>query len=253
MKIQALIVDDEPWARKRIATLLKSEEDVEVVGECCDGADAIRKITQLSPDLIFLDIQMPEVNGFEVVEAVGPKEMPPVIFATAYDKYALQAFDANALDYLLKPFDEERFHKALARARNQMGRGKNDSQALRSLLTSLRESGKYLGRLAVKSRGRVIFLQVSEIDWLEASGNYVTLHVGRDAHLLRTTMTALEPKLDAMQFVRIHRSTIVNLDRVKELQPWFHGEQVLLLKDGTKLTVGRAYRDRMDKHVNNMA
>jgi two-component system LytT family response regulator len=247
-----LIVDDAPWARKRIATLLKSEPDFEVVGECCDGADAIHKISELSPDLVFLDVQMPEADGFEVVEAVGAQEMPVVIFATAYDKYALQAFDANALDYLLKPFDEERFQKALVRARNQLSRGSNDSQVLRSLLASLREGSKHLNRLAVKSRGRVIFLQVSEIDWLEASGNYVTLHVGHETHLLRTTMNALEPKLDSSRFVRIHRSKIVNMNRMKELQPWFQGEQVLVLKDGTQLTVGRTFRDRLDRLVKNM-
>ena len=246
-------MDDEPWARKRIATLLKSEPDIEIVGECCDGINAVRKISELSPDLVFLDVQMPEGNGFEVMEAVGVKEMPAVIFVTAYDKYALQAFDANALDYLLKPFEEERFQKALARARVQLEQGKNNSQILQAFVASLRESGKYLSRLAVKSRGRIIFLQVAEIDWLEASGNYVTLHVGREEHLLRTTMNALEPKLDSSQFARIHRSRMVNLDRMKELQPWFQGEQVLLLKDGTKLTVGRAFRERLDKLVKNMA
>jgi two-component system LytT family response regulator len=252
MKIRVLIVDDEPWARKRIATLLRAEADVEIVGECADGATAITKIGELSPDLVFLDVQMPEVDGFDVIEAVGPEHMPPVIFATAYDRYALQAFDAHALDYLLKPFDEERFQKALNRARKDLQRGNGETQsALRSLLKTLQEGQKCLRRLVVKSGGRVVFLKASDVDWFEATGNYVTLHVGRDSHLLRGTMNALEPKLDPDQFVRIHRSAIVNLDRVKELQPWFRGEQVLALKDGTELTVGRAFRDRLQQFLEN--
>jgi len=246
MKMRVLIVDDEPWARKRIASLLKPEADVEIAGECSTGADAINKIEVLSPDLVFLDVQMPEINGFEVVDAVGPESMPLVIFATAYDGYALKAFDAHAFDYLLKPFDEERFRHALDRARRELQRPRTASEMpLRSLLDSLRKGSSYLSRLAVKSCGRIIFIKAKEIDWVEASGNYVTLHVGRESHLVRTTMNALEPKLDSEQFVRIHRSTIVNLDRIQELQPWFRGEQVLMLKDGTKLKVGRVFRDRL--------
>jgi two-component system LytT family response regulator len=251
MKIRVLIVDDEPWARKRIATLLKSEKDVVVVGQCVDGSQAIEKIIGHSPDLVFLDVQMPEANGFEVVEAIGAERMPLIIFATAYDKYALQAFDAHALDYLLKPFDEERFYKALNRVRKDIESHSHSPKALASLLDSLREGRQYLQRLAVKSGGRVTFLKSSEVDWFEASGNYVTLHVGREVHLLRTTMNSLEPKLDANQFVRIHRSVIVNLDRVQEIQPWFRGEQVAILNGGTRLTVGRGFRDRLTKLLRN--
>lgn len=252
MKIRVLIVDDEPWARKRIATLLKAEVDVEIVVECADGGTAIKKISELSPDLVFLDVQMPEVDGFDVIEAVGPERMPLVIFATAYDKYALQAFDAHALDYLLKPFDEERFQRALDRARKDLQREKGGSEStLRALLKTLQEGHKYLQRLVVKSGGRVVFLKASDIDWFEATGNYVTLHVGRDSHLLRGTMNALEPKLNSEQFIRIHRSAIINLDRIKALQPWFRGEQVLVLKDGTELTVGRAFRDRLQQFLEN--
>ena len=247
-----LIVDDEPWARRRIATLLETERDIEVVGECADGSGAIEKIIDLSPDLVFLDVQMPELDGFEVVDAVGPDRMPLVIFATAYDKYALQAFDAHALDYLLKPFDEERFYRALDRARRELQQGKASlDNNLRALLGSLRNGRKYLQRLAVKSGGRVIFLRSTDVDWFEASGNYVVLHAGRDSHLLRGTLNALENKLDAAQFLRIHRSTIVNLDRVKELQPWFHGEQVLVLQDGTQLSVGRGFRERLKQFLGN--
>lgn len=247
-----LIVDDEPWARRRIATLLETERDIEVVGECADGPGAIEKITDVSPDLVFLDVQMPEFDGFEVVEAAAPDHMPLVIFATAYDKYALQAFDAHALDYLLKPFDEERFYKALGRARRELQQGKASlDNNLRALLGSLGNGRKYLQRLAVKSGRRIIFLKSTDIDWFEASGNYLTLHAGRDSYLLRGTLNDLVRKLDAAQFLRIHRSIIVNLDRVKELQPWFHGEQVLVLQDGTQLTVGRGFRQRLKQFLGN--
>lgn len=251
-QIQTLIVDDELWARRRIASLLKAEPDIQLMGECSTGADAIRSILQLSPDLIFLDVQMPNMDGFEVLDSVPPKQLPLVIFATAYDKYALHAFDVHAVDYLLKPFDEERFQKALNRARDDF-RQRNESaqDTLRALLESVRNDRKFLRRLVVKSAGRIIFVRSIDVDWLEASGNYVTLHVGRESHLFRTTMNALEPKLDPEQFVRIHRSAIVNLDRVKELQPWFHGEQLLLLKDGTKLSVGRGFRARLEPLLQN--
>ena len=212
MSIRAVIVDDEPWARRRIAALLKSEPDVEVAGECRGGVEAIEKIPELSPDLVFLDVQMPECDGFDVLEAIGPERMPPVIFATAYDKYAVRAFDAQALDYLLKPFDEERFQQAMGRARRELKLGKGASEALRAVLEAVRGKSQFLKRLAVKSGGRVVFLRAADIDWIEAAGNYVTLHVGRDRHMLRATMNSLEPKLDSEEFVRIHRSTIVNLE-----------------------------------------
>lgn len=248
MKIRSLIVDDEPWARKRIAALLRTEPDIEIVGECEDGEEAISKIAELSPDLVLLDVQMPKVDGFEVIEAIDPDRMPLVIFVTAYDEYALRAFDAHALDYLLKPFDEERFRKALERARKDLQRERAGTENdLRSLLDTLRHSRKYLQRLLVKSGGRVIFLRAADVDWFQASGNYIALHVGRESHLLRQTMNALEPKLDPDHFIRIHRSTIVNLDRVRELQPWFRGEQRLVLKNGTQLTVGRAFRDKLQR------
>jgi two-component system LytT family response regulator len=245
MKMRVLIVDDEPWARKRVVTLLRPEADVEIVGECSRGAEAVRAINDCAPDLVFLDVQMPEVDGFRVVEAVGPERMPLVIFATAYDKYAIQAFDAQAIDYLLKPFDDERFRKALNRAREEFKESAPSEQTLRELLESVRNGQRFLQRVIVNSGGRILFLKTSEIDWIEASGNYVTLHAGKASHMLRSTMNALEPKLDPQQFVRIHRSTIVNLDSVREVQPWFRGEQVLLLKDGTSLAIGRAFRHKI--------
>jgi two-component system, LytTR family, response regulator len=249
MKMRVLIVDDEPWARKRIATLLKPEADIEIVKECAGGEAAIQAITECAPDLVFLDVQMPEVDGFEVLDAIGPERMPLVIFATAYDKYAIQAFDAQAIDYLLKPFDEERFRKALYRARRELEGKISSETVLSKLLESLRGERRYLQRLVAKSGGRVLFLKLADIDWLEATGNYVTLHAGKESHMLRTTMTALEPKLDPEQFARIHRSAIVNLDRVRELQPLFRGENVLILKDGTQLSVGRAFRARLLQQI----
>jgi two-component system, LytTR family, response regulator len=251
-QIQTLIVDDEHWARRRIAVLLKAEPDIQVIGECSSGADALQSILEHSPDLIFLDVQMPNMDGFEVLDAIPVKRLPLVIFATAYDKYALRAFDVHAVDYLLKPFDEERFQKALSRARDDFQQRNNSAQeTLHALLESVRNDRKFLRRLVVKSCGRIVFLRSADIDWLEASGNYVTLHVGRESHLFRTTMNTIEPKLDPEQFVRIHRSAIVNLDRVKELQPWFHGEQLLVLKDGTKLSVGRGFRARLETFLQN--
>jgi two-component system, LytTR family, response regulator len=254
MKLRILIVDDEPWARKRIATLLKPEADVEIVGECQGGAEAVRAITEFAPDLVFLDVQMPEVDGFEVVEAVDPERMPLVIFATAYDRYAIQAFDAEAIDYLLKPFDEERFKKALNRARMEFKGKFSSKESLRELLESVRKGQRFLQRLIVRSGGRVLFLKAPDIDWIEASGNYVTLHTGKESHMLRTAMNALEPKLDPQQFVRIHRSAMVNLDHVREMQPWFRGEQVLVLRDGTRLSVGRAFREKfLQRAVNEVS
>lgn len=252
MKMRVLIVDDEPWARRRIATLLKREEDVEIVKECAGGEEAIQAITECAPDLVFLDVQMPEVDGFEVLDAIGPEHMPLVIFATAYDKYAIQAFDAQAIDYLLKPFDEERFRKALNRARRELDGKISSEMALSKLLESMRGERRYLQRLVAKSSGRVLFLKLGDIDWLEATGNYVTLHAGKESHMLRTTMNALEPRLDPAQFARIHRSSIVNLDRVREMQPLFRGEQVLILKDGTQLSVGRAYRAKLLQQIGNV-
>ena len=245
MNMRVLIIDDEPWSRKRIATLLKSEPDIEIVSECAGGEEAIRAITSSAPDAVFLDVQMPEVDGFEVLEAIGPERMPLVIFATAYDRYAIQAFDAQAIDYLLKPFDEERFKRALNRARREWEAKRSSEKVLSKLLESVRPQRHYLHRLVANSGGRVLFLKLADVDWIEATGNYVTLHAGKESHMVRTSMNALEPRLDPTQFVRIHRRSIVNSDRVREMQPLFRGEHVLMLKDGTQLNVGRAFRPRL--------
>ena len=244
--IRTLIVDDEPLARDRVKRLLRDEEDIEVVGECGNGKDAIEFIKSKNPDLVFLDIQMPEKSGLDVVKSLGGKRFPTIVFVTAYDKYALQAFDVHALDYLLKPFNRERIKRAVARAREQVEHRRmgNLDERLNSLIADLRSEKKYLERLVVKSVGRVFFLKTEEIDWIEAAGNYVKLHVGRDSHMIRETMNGIEAKLDPDKFLRIHRSTVVNIDRIKELHPMFSGDYAVILRDGTELALSRNYRDR---------
>ncbi len=249
MTIRALIVDDEPPARRRLRALLREEADVEVAGEYGDGRKAAAAIQEKHPDLVFLDIQMPEMNGFDVVAAVGVAEMPAIIFVTAYEQYALKAFEVSALDYLLKPFDKARFKAALQRVRKQLERPRVSgvSERLATLLETMEREKKYVQRLVVKSAGRIYFLRADEVDWIEAAGNYVTLHSGGQKHLIRDTMNALEERLDPEKFLRVHRSTIVNADRILELQPWFRGDYVLILRDGTKLNLSRHYRHRLPK------
>ncbi|HUJ21699.1 MAG TPA: LytTR family DNA-binding domain-containing protein [Bryobacteraceae bacterium] len=244
-KIKTLIVDDETLARRRIRRLLATEGDVEVIGECGDSQQAIDFIQERNPDLVFLDVQMPGMDGFSVVESLPPQTKPAVIFVTAFDQYALRAFDVHALDYLMKPFDRARFRKALDRARNQMRQ--RSPVVLDEQITKLLDSlqPKPPERLVIKSAGRIMFLRKDEIDWIEAADNYVRLHVGTDSHLLRETLGALESRLDSSKFLRIHRSTVVNIDRMKELQPWFHGDYVVILQDGTRLNLSRTYRDRV--------
>jgi two-component system LytT family response regulator len=251
--MHVLIVDDEPLARQRLRALLEAEPDVKVVGECADGREAVVAIRRHRPDLIFLDICMPELDGFGVLEALSEPPLPGVVFVTAYDRFALRAFEVHALDYLLKPFDRERFQKALQRARAQVGRAGSAEvgQQLRALLEDVRPGRKYLDRVVIKSASRVFFLRVEEIDWIEAAGNYLKLHAGAEAHLLRETMGNLEARLDPDKFLRIHRSTIVNIERIQELQPWFHGDYVVLLCDGTKLTLSRSYRQKFQDHFGN--
>ena len=250
-KIRTVIVDDEPLARERIRSLLENEPDVEIVGECRDGDEAVETVRKETPDLVFLDVQIPERNGFEVIETLGADRAPVIVFVTAYDQYALQAFEVHAVDYLLKPFDEERFHKALDRAREALRRprGTEVSERLLSLLKDLKQPAAYLDRLVVKSAGRLFFLRTEEVDWIESAGNYVCLHVGPESHLLRETMNGVEERLDPARFVRIHRTAIVNIDLVKELQPLFHGEYQVVLRDGTQLTLSRGYRERLQEVI----
>jgi two-component system, LytTR family, response regulator len=252
-KLRVIIVDDEPPARNKIRELIKSEQDVEIVDECTNGREAVQSITSNSPDLVFLDIQMPELDGFGVIEAIGPEQFPAVIFVTAYDQYAVQAFEVHAIDYLLKPFDRQRFQTALNRVKDHLQSNRHDdlNQQLDSLLRQLKGPKKQAERFVVKSGGRVFFLKNDEIDWIEAAGNYVRLHVGNETHLLRETMSAIQKKLDPALFIRIHRSTFVNIEKIKELQPWFHGEYVVIMRDGTQLTMSRSYRSNLPDLMGN--
>jgi len=247
MKIRTLIVDDEPLARERIRTLLKEEPDIELIGECDNGATAVETVAEQQPDLLFLDVQMPELDGFGVLDQIKHGPMPAVIFVTAHDTFALQAFEVHAVDYLLKPFDRERFKKALDRALQTIKRRQTDelSHRLSALLAEVKPESR-IDRLAIKSAGRVIFLRLDEIDWIEADDNYLNLHVGNESHLHRETMTAMEERLKGGKFMRISRSTIVNVDRIKELQPLFHGEYSVILRNGTRLTLSRGYREKLD-------
>ena len=258
-KIRTLIVDDEPLARRNLRVLLEKDPQIEIVDECRNGREAVKAINALAPDLIFLDIQMPELDGFDVLARVGPERIQAIIFVTAFDQYALKAFEVHALDYLLKPFDDERFAFALRRAKSQIEAREINrvSKRLLALLEereSQRESSavekSYLTRLMIKASGRVVLLKVGEIDFIEADGNYAKLHVGRKAHLLREKMHDLEGRLDPAKFVRIHRSIIVNLDRIKELHPHFNGDYIVVLEDGRQLRLSRTRRENLEARLN---
>ena len=250
-RIRTLVVDDEPIARERVLSLLQQEDDVEVVGECGDGAQAVAAIQHQVPDLVFLDVQMPGVDGFGVIEAIGPEKMPTVVFVTAYDEYALRAFEVHALDYLLKPFGRDRFRQTLTHARAHLERRRAGDlgRRLLALVKDLRRDQPRTDRLVVKSGGRLFFLRADEIDWVEAAGNYVRLHVGSTSHLLRETMNAIESRLDPEKFFRIHRSRIVNMERIQELQPWLNGEYAVLLRTGSRLTLSRGYREKLQDRL----
>lgn len=245
MKIRTLIVDDESLARERLRKLLQEDADIDLIGECTDGRAAVTKINKEAPHLVFLDVQMPELDGFGVLTELKEATRPVIVFVTAHDKFALRAFEVHAIDYLLKPFDKERFQIALRRATDHIRRRQTGelNERLSMLLADLKPETKGTDRLAVKSGGRVILLKTEDIDWVEAADNYVNLHVGAESYLLRETMAGLEGRLDPARFLRISRSTIVNVDRVRELEPMFHGEYVVTLKDATKLTLSRGYRD----------
>ena len=253
MKIRAAIVDDEPLARRRIRNLLTGERDVEVVAECANGKEAIESLEASSPDVLFLDIQMPEIDGFDVLQAIGVGRVPAVIFVTAYDQFALRAFEAHALDYLLKPFDDERFGAALQRARERIRQqqGGDLDRRLQELLENVRGDHGYARRLVVPSGHRSIFVRTEHIDWIEAERNYVRLHVGGRAYLLRENLTRIASALDPATFCRIHRSTIVNIDRIQAVESLFHGEYLVVLQDGTKLTSGRSYRRSLQAIMGN--
>ncbi len=243
---RAVVADDEVYARQRIIQLLAVEKDFEVVAECAHGGEAVEAIHKYRPEVLFLDIQMPELDGFGVLEAIGPEGMPPTIFTTAFNQHAIQAFEVNALDYLLKPIDPERMAKALERVRawhNASGPGDIRMQ-LEGLLAAVREEDAHLTRILVKHEEHHVILKIGDIQWVEAEDNYVRLHVDGTSHLLRMSMSTILSRLDPKQFRRIHRSSIVNLDQIHEVHPWFSGDHVVIMKDGTRLTMSRTYRDQ---------
>jgi two-component system LytT family response regulator len=262
-KIRALIVDDESLAREALSVMLDDDPDIEVIAECRNGREAVTVIREQSPDVVFLDIQMPEMDGFQVVEEVGAMRMPVTIFVTAYDKHALRAFEAHALDYLLKPFDHDRFNAALQRAKTFVRQQKlgEISESLFAMLQDLKlktgvdsptgaDQGnpekaarkEPIDRVVIKSGGRIYFLKIEEIDWVEGAGDYLTLHSGSQTHLIRETMGNFHAKLNPRKFLRIHRSTIVNIERIKDIRPLFKGDYVITLTSGARLKASRGYR-----------
>jgi two-component system LytT family response regulator len=257
--MDVLLIDDEPLARKRLRQFLREYEDCNILGECGDGREAVNRIRELRPDVVFLDVQMPEVSGLDVLNALEPLERPLVVFVTAHDEYAVRAFEVHAVDYLLKPFDRERFRAAYEHARAIV----DDRSAIaeREKLTALlSETGRMSpmpestpdmlhDRILVKTGTRVLFLNPCDIDWVEAAGNYVKLHVANDEYIVRESITRLEAMLAARQFARVHRSTIVNLNRVRELRPWFSGEMIIVMNSGTELKLSRTYRRDLEKRV----
>ncbi len=246
MTVRTLIVDDEAVARRRVRRLLGAEADVEIVGEAGDGISALSMIEQSRPDLVLLDVQMPEVDGFEIVRRLPPGAVPSVIFVTAFDRYALQAFDVCAIDYLLKPFTRERFALAVQRARDRL-RSRRADAGLEALVANLRVRPQYLSRLAVRAGTRIVLLDVEAIDWIQAADNYVTLHASGREYLLRESLSVLERQLDPSRFARIHRSTIVNVGRVAELAAATHGDFDVRLRDGTRLVLSRTWRERVEQ------
>jgi two-component system LytT family response regulator len=250
MGLRTLVVDDEPMARERIVGMLAQEPDVEVVGECADGAQAAAAIKSLSPDLVFLDIQMPVTDGFGALRRIEPELMPMIVFVTAYSEYALQAFNVRALDYLLKPFSRDRLQQTLSHAREQSERQRTGKlgKGLLALVENMTPR-KYEERIVVKSGGRVFFVRTDDIEWIEAAGNYVRLHLANQTHVFRETMNDMEARLDPERFVRIHRSRIVNADRIRALEPWTSGEYLLVLQNGAHLRLSRNYREQLHKRL----
>lgn len=249
MTIRAVIVDDEPLARDKLRGFLARHPDIELVGEAGDGLDAVRLIDEVRPDLVLLDVQMPELDGFEVLAAVEQEPLPYVVFVTAFDQYALQAFEQGALDYLLKPVAPDRFDRAIERALTRLGSGEAGLLAdrLARALEAVAPRREPVERFLVRDGGRSRLVPVREIEWIEAAGNYVKLHLRSESHLLRATMKLVENRLDPGRFARIHRTAIVNLDRVKYLEPWSHGDQLVVLESGARLTLSRRYRDRLPR------
>jgi two-component system LytT family response regulator len=255
VQAKVLIVDDEPLARDRIRDMLKGDREIRIVGEARNGREAVEAMTAHAPDLVFLDVQMPDMDGFEALKALRVKRMPLVIFVTAYDQHAVRAFDVHAIDYLMKPFDRKRFAKALDHAKDQMKRPADeaDTGSIIRLLEELKVGTRYLERFAIKIGEKVLFVRVEEVDSIEAEGNYVRLNVGNASHLLRDTINSVESQIDPRSFVRIHRSTIINMNRVKELQAWTRGEYRVVLHSGASYKLSRGYREHFDNFIKRLA
>jgi two-component system LytT family response regulator len=252
-QIRALIVDDEPLARRGIRRLLQSAPDVEIIGEAVNGQDAVASVEKQKPDLIFLDIQMPLLDGFAAIEKVGLENLPEIVFVTAFDEHAIHAFEINALDYLLKPIDPERFQKCLERVRQRIKNSKSEKldDKLSALLETLarvesKAEKTFLSRIVIKDAGRIFFVTANEIIWVSSEGNYVKIHTKNKSYMLRETMDGLENKLDSREFLRLRRSTIVRIEEIKALHPLFNGEFEVILKDGTKLASSRRYKQKLN-------
>ena len=247
MTLRIVVADDEPLVRERLRALVAARADCELVAECADGAEAVDVLERERPDVALLDVQMPELDGFEVLDALAEDRRPAVIFVTAYDEYAVRAFEVNAVDYLLKPIERSRFDAAIDRvaSRHTSGAGGDGDEGLRALLDELRRKRGYATRLVVRDGSRVSFVPVVDIDRIDASGNYARLHAGSRVHLLRETLKSLEARLDPERFVRVHRSAIVNIERIVAMEPYFHGEYVLTLRDGTRVTSSRTCSQRL--------
>lgn len=244
-RIRTLIVDDEPLARAMLRSFLADDTEMEVIGECGDGYTAVEMIESAAPELVFLDIQMPDLDGFGVLRSLTPDAIPNIAFVTAYDQFALKAFDVHAIDYLLKPFDRERFERTLARAKQQIALQKrgDSNEALLQLLNEQRAHAQPVQRIFVKSGGKAFFVRPDEISWIEAQGNYVALHIGAKSYLLRQTINAFEKQLDPAKFQRVQRSSIINLDTIREMHPVGRGEYEIVLKDGVTLKLSHTYRE----------
>jgi two-component system LytT family response regulator len=247
MKIRALIVDDEPLAREWVRSAVAEDPELEVLGECGDGFEAAEAIRRLKPDLVFLDVQMPGLDGFGVLEALSPQEIPAVVFVTAFDQYAVRAFEAQAVDYLMKPFSKERVEEAVRRVRELVkGRSIEDfRESIARIVEKIRRDRSFPEWVLLKADGKNVFVKVRDIDWIESSRNNVRIHVGTTIYLLHETTSAIASRLDPKKFLRIHRSAIVNIERIKELHPWFNGDYAVILRDGTQLTLSSSYRDRL--------
>lgn len=252
--IKAVIVDDEALARARLRRMLQKDPDVEIISECSGGEEALATLNRTWPDVIFLDVQMPGFDGFRVLEALArrpSKFLPHIVFITAHNQYAIRAFEVFALDYILKPFNEARLQKALSRVKNQVHLQETSSlkDSVSALLHEVRSQSQFVDHLAIKEDGRIMIVRAKDIDWIEAETKYVRFHVGKESHLMRESLTSLEERLDPKRFVRIHRSAIVNVSRIKELHPLFHGDFHIILQNGTTLTLSRTYRKNLEHRM----